>query len=386
VTTKFLIVVLSLFGSKQFVDTVLMVSVEYVIETGVFGVSALCGILVTGLQIFYAWRLPHNNNKVQILHKITMIPVFVNSILALIMCIDLRGVYHIYPIELPGVVAIIMTYQGVIMGLVWYKETVELVYVTNKINSLKRFISRLRIKMVHAWVLMSLHVAISIGFMVIAERTRQLWFFAIMSGYLMVMVLFISLSCFFLTSIIWRQFKSVNVKNRNLITAISGENFVEDEEEKIKGSTSAIRPEDSVSHSLSTSMVSKSPTLLPSLSASEGAGVKFSASTSASHLTTVIGSTEKRDRYLKISKITFAVGFVCACFVPVLVITTIHIATGSLTIESVLKADPDKYTFNSDIFSVYLAICSLGILAMSVMWLPIKPPRSIVERASKPLH
>jgi hypothetical protein len=350
-----------------------MVAVGYIIETIVFYCTALLTVCATSLQIFYAWRQPHNENKVQILHKITLCPLLVNAILALILSVDLRGVYHIYPIDFTGSITVLLTYQLVISGLVWYKEIADLVFATNKVREIERLLRYLKISYLHIGVLTGLHVVITIALMMISVKIRYIGYFAIVAGYLMLIVFFVAMSCSYFCWIIWKQYKSIHSPNKILSQGLnpsaSLELVIKEGEE--------VDPKylQEISHP----PISPQKFKLSQKFSHDPDSMKFIDRTSSSSNITsaipgivIIGKNDKIERYLRIAKVTFAVGFVCGLMVIGLITAIINLLTRNQTIDSELSADPNVYSFNRDIFCIFGALAILAALGISVMWLPLK--------------
>jgi hypothetical protein len=68
----------------------------YIAEQTLIAIGAVMALTAVLLQFFIAWKLPENEGKVQILHKIGLASLLVFGILELIWSVDPRGVWGLY--------------------------------------------------------------------------------------------------------------------------------------------------------------------------------------------------------------------------------------------------------------------------------------------------
>jgi hypothetical protein len=109
--------------NKKFPNVFIMfVAPGYVIESCIFGGASLAAVLLSAYQIFYIQRLPFNAKKVQTVQKVLPRCTLINAVIAVVLCVDHRGVYHIYNGIIVISLVILATFPAVFGASVWLKE------------------------------------------------------------------------------------------------------------------------------------------------------------------------------------------------------------------------------------------------------------------------
>jgi hypothetical protein len=94
----------------------------YIAEQAIVAVGALATLTAVMLQFSLAWRLPENQPKVQIFHKIVLSSLLVFGILELVWSIDPRGVWKMhttFSISVRRDWTILALLQAALYGGIW---------------------------------------------------------------------------------------------------------------------------------------------------------------------------------------------------------------------------------------------------------------------------
>jgi hypothetical protein len=195
-----------------------MVDGGYTLETLFMQSLIISSAALAHYQIFYIWRLPHNRDRVKILQKTTLTTVVFDTTLGFVVCLDHRGAYRLFPPAMIGAIAIFLTYPMTPTILVWYKEFLDIVIASSRsYDKLQAYLQKFTIQYWHIGVISAIHIVLTIILMIMALVTDHVWQFVFMFVFYLIIALFICGIAFFLSFLIWQQYKKLQAQEEKAL-------------------------------------------------------------------------------------------------------------------------------------------------------------------------
>jgi hypothetical protein len=321
-----------------------MVSWGYIIESMVFEFVLGIEWLLAVFQIAYVWKLPHNQNRVKILQKVTLIAIVANNILGIVTCIDVRGVFRIFPNRLIFGIALFMTVPAFFAVLVWYKVFTNIAVSGVASGCVQKTLLRFSISYHVTAFLMIVHILLVVGIMTYVSITRQLWILVFMFAYFDILAFGMWINSWVLCFIFWKQYRDTNLR-----TLASMGDF-----------TVSLTTDDTASKSFGRE-----------LGQSEDASQSISKSSMTSmRVYKTRAAKSKRRRKLKTVLMMFFTGLIAMFFSLSFIYFIQGASSMTFTLEAEFRPDLDNYEPNFDILTVFSAYAILGIVGTYNVWLP----------------
>jgi hypothetical protein len=318
-----------------------MIAVGYFIETTVFVTTSLVVFAIAAFQVFYCWKLPHNENRVFTLHKATFYTILAVTPISLVTCIDHRGVYGIYPPLAILALAVLMMYPIEVGLLYWYKELMNIVQVsTLSHEKIQRFLKKINFGDKGVFALTAMYVLLSGILFTVSAINGKLWHWIFLIFYLDIFALLIFISSAFISRLLWLQYQSLKV-NVTQSAALQGE------------------------------LIAK-----PSKESSVDSRITAGSRQAATGTKSVYQGnySRKGQQYLKTAILTTTVAVMSLSFVLIMIASIDKLSTQNLTVQSEFSPDPQTYRVSE----IAIALFLLAIVSSYSMWLPMTEPQKQV--------
>jgi hypothetical protein len=333
-----------------------MVAIGYIIETCLVQSGCLGLGVAVCIQMFYVWRLPHNEGKVRTLQKVTMSANLICFLLGAVTGIDHRSVYGIYSYFTPFALGVTMSIPITTTSLIWHKVTLNVVLAGSighpKVHRISSFF---QIKNIHVLILSLLHIVLSINLLVITKRTDFMMLWSLVLGYFALLATFstivFSLMCF----LMWKHYQYCKESE----TARMGAQLLADQIDEGAAQNFNLK-------------LSKSIGDLNAVG-----GDHQIAPAQAFKVSKDFGNEEAESEKLwSVVKKTGRAALVAFSVGIILIIATWQLADDNLRISQVMFADPANYRFNfklSIMIGLFVMVVILGHMNSRLDW---RPPTS----------